>query len=270
MKKPFLIAAHRGTCGGNIPCNTLAAYEAALRDGADVIELDVSRSADGELFCFHPGMEPAMYRDPAPIAALTAKEAAARRLLNPDRADTVYFTPTLDAAMDLLKGRCLVAVDKFWKWIPEIAACIRRHGMTEDVLCKIPDKREYYTACEREAPDLPVLPVIWTEDRSTTAPFSEHIRLTGVEALFRNEEDPIAGEAYVDSMHRRGLLLWVNPIVYNWADVLTAGHTDDASMTGDPDYGWGWLIDRGYDILQTDWTAQLWRYREEKIRVGSR
>ena len=57
-KKHILIAAHRGTAGGNLPCNTLAAYEAALRQGADIVELDVSRSADGELFVFHPGMEP--------------------------------------------------------------------------------------------------------------------------------------------------------------------------------------------------------------------
>ena len=49
-----LIAAHRGVCGGNIPGNTLEAFEAALAQGAGVIELDVSQSADGELFVFHP------------------------------------------------------------------------------------------------------------------------------------------------------------------------------------------------------------------------
>ena len=54
-----LIVAHRGVSGGNIPCNTLAAYEVALRQGADMIEIDVEMSADGKLFIFHPGMEPA-------------------------------------------------------------------------------------------------------------------------------------------------------------------------------------------------------------------
>ena len=41
-----LIAAHRGTAGGNIPCNTLVSYEPALYDGANVIELDVAKSRD--------------------------------------------------------------------------------------------------------------------------------------------------------------------------------------------------------------------------------
>ncbi len=55
-------------------------------------------------------------------------------------------------------------------------------------------------------------------------------------------------------------MIWVNPIVYdkNWQ--LTAGHSDDVSMARDEKEGWGWLIDRGYDILQTDWPAQLKTY----------
>ena len=56
-KKNILIVAHRGVSAGNIPCNTLPAYEIALKQGADVIEMDVDMSADGELVVFHPGRE---------------------------------------------------------------------------------------------------------------------------------------------------------------------------------------------------------------------
>ena len=56
-KEHRLIVAHRGTAGGNIPCNTLTSYEIALKQGADMIEVDVSRSKDDKLFLFHPGME---------------------------------------------------------------------------------------------------------------------------------------------------------------------------------------------------------------------
>ena len=245
-----LIAAHRGTAGGNIPCNTLIAYELALRDGADIIELDVSRSLDGGLFCFHPGMEPVMYVDPTPIAELNAERAASRLLRNQDMSETIYHSPTLDEALELLKDRCLVAVDKFWKWIPEIAACIRRHGMQEQVLCKLQDKPQHYEVCAHYAADLPILPVIWTEDRSTCASYAKGVRIAGVEALFAREEAPIASESYIDKQHQMGRMLWVNPIVYNNKDILTAGHTDDIAVAGNPDQG----------ILHTDWTAQLRRY----------
>ena len=39
-RERIIITAHRGTFGGNIPCNTLAAYELALRQGADMLEIE--------------------------------------------------------------------------------------------------------------------------------------------------------------------------------------------------------------------------------------
>ena len=53
-----LIAAHRGVAGGNIPCNSMAGFEAALLQGADVLEVDISISLDGTLYVFHPKKEP--------------------------------------------------------------------------------------------------------------------------------------------------------------------------------------------------------------------
>ena len=38
---------------------------------------------------------------------------------------------------------------------------------------------------------------------------------------------------------------------------LSGGHSDDTAFTVSPEYGWGWLVDKGYDILQTDWPLQL-------------
>ena len=57
-----LVAAHRGVAGGNVPCNSLLGYRGALRQGADIVELDVSRSLDGTLYAFHPCMEPRFLR----------------------------------------------------------------------------------------------------------------------------------------------------------------------------------------------------------------
>ena len=46
----ILITAHRGVSAGNIPCNTIPAYETALVQGADVLEIDVTMSGEGTLF----------------------------------------------------------------------------------------------------------------------------------------------------------------------------------------------------------------------------
>ena len=51
-KQKVLLAAHRGTCGGNIIQNTIGAYENALLHGADIIEVDVVKSTDGKFLLF--------------------------------------------------------------------------------------------------------------------------------------------------------------------------------------------------------------------------
>ena len=60
------------------------------------------------------------------------------------------------------------------------------------------------------------------------------------------------------------LLVWVNSIVYNEAEIISAGHTDDISLTEDPEKGWGWLLDRQVDFIQTDWLLALKGYMEKR------
>ena len=62
QEKGVLVAAHRGVASGNIPCNTLAAFEAALRQGADILETDVILSDEGEMYIFHTKQERALAR----------------------------------------------------------------------------------------------------------------------------------------------------------------------------------------------------------------
>ena len=71
-REKIILVAHRGVAGGNIPCNTIPSYEIALAQGADMIEIDVDMSADGELFIFHPGMERAHLNADCDITKMTA------------------------------------------------------------------------------------------------------------------------------------------------------------------------------------------------------
>mgnify|MGYP000494321345 CR=1 FL=1 len=40
-----------------------------------------------------------------------------------------------------------------------------------------------------------------------------------------------------------------NAILYSSRVPLAAGHSDDVSLTDDPAKGWGWLADKGFDII---------------------
>ena len=87
-----------------------------------------------------------------------------------------------------------------------------------------------------------------------------NINYIGAEVLFKKDNSPLAGEEFIDMMHRDGKLVWVNSIIYDFKEQLAGGHSDDTAMTVSEEYGWGWLADKGYDFIQTDWAMMLINY----------
>ena len=94
--------------------------------------------------------------------------------------------------------------------------------------------------------------------------------MVGVEICFSTDNDLACAPETLDLLHKNGLLAWSNAIVFSYKSVLSAGHSDDTAMLGDPDNGWGWLVDRGFDILQTDWTLPCRLYLENTNRLYRR
>ncbi len=265
LGRPFL-AAHRGCCGANVPCNTLEAYEIAVRYGADVVEIDVSRSRDGKFFVFHPGMEPIFLRSDRHLDEMTAAEIEKLRLCNSDGTPTHYRIPTLAEVLCALKGKAYINVDKFWTDVAGITGEIRRSGTENQVIIKTYVDEVLWDEVERHAPDLMYMTMAWHHDDVTERLDGRNINYIGIEALFDKDTDDIASEGYIKSMHDRGLLVWQNAIIYNEKEVISGGHTDDISLAKDPALGWGWLADRGADFIQTDWLFHVRSYLEGRNR----
>lgn len=259
-----LIAAHRGVAGGNIPCNSMPAFKTALAQGADMIELDVSRSRDGVLYVYHPGTEPVFLLSDRLISDMTHGEVDKLRFVNQDRTPTAWGVERLEDVLSFLRGRCFINLDKFWTSPQEIAALVRRLGMQDQVLIKTGNTAEGFRRVEETAWDIPYIVMARDRDDFTEDLLRRHMRYVGVEALFASEEAPIAQREYTQRMRDKGLVIWANGIVYDYKTVLSAGHTDDISVSEDPDLGWGWLIDRGFCIIQTDWTLALHSYLRQR------
>ena len=266
-KKGILIAAHRGTSGGNIPCNTTAAFTAALMEKADIIELDVAVSRDGELFVFHPGMEHAHVRKVRMISGRSAASVAKLRFVNQDDAKTSYGVEKLEDVLSFLKGKCYINIDKFWTAPEKITQTVRRCGVEEQVIIKA-NSMDDFKNVEKFAPDLPFMPVIGDKDEVTQKIAQMNINLIGAEVLFREDTAPVCSPEYIASMHERGLMRWGNSIVYNERANIAAGHTDDCALRGNPENGWGWYVDRGFDIIQTDWAGICRSWLNENKQQG--
>lgn len=262
-QKP-LVCAHRGAYGGNVPCNTMASFKAALLQGADIIELDVIKSRNGELFVFHPGKEWAHLRTALPLRLRSSKAIKRLHYVNYDNVKTHYGVERLEDVLLFLKGKCYISIDKFWKNIPAITSLIRKCGVENQVIVKTPPKEKYLKLIEQYAPDLMYMPILKRIDITTDKLLLRNIRLAGAEVLFELEDDPVAKKKYAEVMHENGLVVFRNAIVYNEKAVISAGLTDDKAITGEEDASWGKLIESGSDIIQTDFCAGLRRYIDER------
>lgn len=259
-----LVCAHRGVSSADIPCNTMSAFKAALESGADIIELDVSKSRDGKFYVFHPGMEKAHLGIPARLSALPSKVIKRLRFLNQDNVPTVCEINTLEEVLTFLKGKCYINIDKFWTDIPGISEIIRKTGVEKQVIVKTDTTEKYLKQVAEYAPDFMFMPIVSKKDEVTERLILDGVNCIGAEVLFKLESDDVCSDEYINAMHEKGMIVWVNSIVYNHRAVLSAGHTDNIAVTGEKDRGWGWLIDKKFDIIQTDWCLMLKKYIEDR------
>ena len=185
LGRPFL-AAHRGVCGANVPCNSIAAYKIALSQGADVVEIDVTKSKDGVFYVFHPWMEPVFLKSNY-LCDLTSDEIDNLRLLNSDSVPTSYKVPRLREVLTFLKGKAYINVDKFWTDVEGISKEIRECGVENQVIVKTGVDKETLEKVKKYAPDFMFMPMVREKDDITNYLQEQGINQIGTEVLLRKE-----------------------------------------------------------------------------------
>lgn len=131
------------------------------------------------------------------------------------------------------------------------------------MVIKTPAERMQLDIIEALAPDFPYIVIINEADTVTDAIASRKVNFVGVETVFKTEQSPVGTDAYREKARAHDWLLWGNSIVFNHKRLLSAGHNDDVSITGAPQDGWGWLAQKGFDMIQTDWPLQAYLYLQQ-------
>jgi glycerophosphoryl diester phosphodiesterase len=115
-----LVIAHRGAWG-ELPENTLEAFEHAVRLGADMVELDVRRTADGHLIVYHDATGDLRYDE------LRAKDSSLR-------------PPLLDDVVRALAGRIALNIElKERECVAETVAMLKRYRVKDCMLSSFLD-----------------------------------------------------------------------------------------------------------------------------------
>ncbi len=134
------IFAHRGA-SAHAPENTLAAFELALQQGADGIELDVKLTADGHVVVFHDAR---LERTTDGAGRLAGKTLAELRSLDAGRFFSERFRgekiPLLEEVFEVIGKRALLNIELTNYTTPQddlvarVCALVRRHALQENVL----------------------------------------------------------------------------------------------------------------------------------------
>ncbi len=264
-EKKHLIAVHRGSWGGNIIQNTVSAYIAAIKMGADMVESDVNRSTDGVFYSFHDGNEPNLWGVESSIKKMSSAEIDAVHPLNAVKARTLATTSRLSEVLDFLPENILLNIDRAWDIFPHLLPFLDTYEKARNhVLLKAPPKaKAAYEFLNAYPTKYPFMPICDTLEELEEALSYENINIVGVEVTARGENDPLFQDSLIEALHQKNLFVWVNAITLwdNPPRPLYAGLDDDISVLSDPALGWGKLMDKHIDILQTDWPALLHSYR---------
>jgi glycerophosphoryl diester phosphodiesterase len=131
---------HRGAAG-HAPENTIVSFETALRQGAEVVELDVRRSRDGELVVIHDATVDRTTDGRGKVAEMTLGEL---RALDAGARHGGAFggtrIPTLRETLEWASGRTELAVEIKGDPHPQdgvveqVVRLVAEHGMVDRVI----------------------------------------------------------------------------------------------------------------------------------------
>jgi len=254
------IVAHRGAWHG-APENSLAAIERAIAVGADVVELDIRKSADGELFIMHDDTLLRMAGIDRDAETFTIAELQAIALREDDggehRATTDQRIPTLKQVLEITRGRIFADLDlKDRGLFAEVAACAREMNAASyvDLKTRVMTREEldWVRAQNIDGVAFMAMSKFTVESIHETMallseirPFMCEMRFDGLETIKANRQ----------MFRDANMALWTNTL-----NMEASGEWVDKTALVDPDRIWGTLMDAGVSVFQTDEPEALKAY----------
>lgn len=269
-EKKCLIAAHRGSWHGNIIQNTIPAYIAAIKMGADMVECDLEISTDGKLFSFHGHHEPDVLGTTKPITLMSAAQI---KDITPHNCVTLISDirlNTLEEILEFLPEGVMLNIDRAWDKYPQVLEVLDRYPKAQThVLLKAPVKeKQALEALQQHPIKYMFMPICNTMVDVEAALTYQNVNVVGAELIAATPQDELYQDEVIAGIHAKGLFCWVNALSlgdyghdYMPRKSLFGDLTDDVSVIQDPALGWGKLMEKKIDIIQTDWPAILYQYR---------
>lgn len=261
-KQSVLVVSHRGDWR-NAPENSLQAFQNCIDMGVDMVELDLKKTKDGELILMHDNTLNRTTNGTGKPEDYTLAELKGLRLKNGAGCLTRHKIPTLRETMLLCKGKILVNVDKGYEYFEDVQKILEETGTANQ--CVVKEKIPYQTIKEQHGDILdkvifmPKADLCKLEAESIIDSYLQNEKPLAFEVRFSQVNDKVF--ELIKKLNDNGIKVFVNAL---WP-AQNAEHDDDRAVElKQPDESWGWLIQQGFKLIQTDRPALLLDYLRAK------
>ena len=257
------VAMHRGDWR-NFPENSKGAILSSIALGADIVELDVQRTKDGRFILNHDATLDRTTTGKGKVSEYTLDEIKKFKMRNAKGKATDYEILTLEEALELTRGKIIMNIDKFTAHPREILDAVAAVGALKEVLVKSlhdpDDARKFFGPYWKDVESgtllyMPVIQFCWKKHKKAAHDLPLWLAKEPRKASMYEiciDAPKYATEFSKVTNAKGSPRLWVNTM---W-DNLDAGHGDKRALL-DPDANWGWVLDQGATMIQTDYAAEL-------------
>lgn len=260
--RSVMVVSHRGDWR-NAPENSLQAIQNCIDMGVDMVEIDLKKSKDGHLIVMHDQTIDRTTTGKGKPEDYTLEELRRFRLKNGAGHKTAHLIPTLKEVMLLCKDKILVNIDKGYDYFKEAYSILEKTGTINQCVIKAGLPYEQVKAENGEVLNkvifMPVIKLQKEDAESVIDSYQKHLNPIAYELVFDNDSKETL--RLIKKVRDSGAKLFINTL---WPK-LCGGHDDDRAVEqNQPDESWGWVLNQGTTLIQTDRPALLLEYLREK------
>ena len=254
----ILVVSHRADWR-NAPENSLQGIQNCIDMGVDMVEIDLKKTKDGQLVVMHDKTIDRTMTGKGRPEEYTLAELKAMRLKNGAACKTRHQIPTLEEVMLLCKGKIMVNIDKGYDYFREAYAVLQKTGTIDHCVMKAGLSYDQVKAENGDVLDkvifMPVVQLHKDGAEKIIDGYQKYMKPAAYELVFNSDNKEMI--ALIKKVRDTGAHLFINSL---WSD-LCGGHDDDRAVElNQPDESWGWMIDQGAKLIQTDRPALLLEY----------
>lgn len=254
----ILVVSHRADWR-NAPENSIQAIQNCINMGVDMIEIDLKRTKDGHLILMHDKTLNRTTTGKGSPEDYTLYEIKELFLKAGHGQKTRHKVPTFEEVMLLCKGKVMVNVDKGYEYFKEAYAILEKTGTVNQ--CVIKSSHSYDKVVKENGDVLKkvlFMPIVHIDKEGAEQIIDDYIanlKPVAFELVFKDDSPEVL--RLIKKVRDSGAKIWINTL---WPE-LCGGHDDDRAVElKEPEESWGWVINQGAKLIQTDRPALLLDY----------